>query len=234
MTSYQLFQYSKFDLVDSIGSKVETPQKQAIEGSQAEPYTSVEKLAVYDYGRYKFQVLAFDHESTMRGTTVRVAGREDYYDDAIRKRSFEGYICEEHNLLILACGKDKANSAMKRLKRHFSTKIDYERGEVDFPFLVQRVDNVVGGWISDLPHTNVTSVGLFGDHVNLSDDFSRHQAVGSLRALYIHLVIDGIEHRFLISRDRSVVIFQPGTIAEDLQTIMALRPLLWGTNSITF
>lgn len=227
MKAYHFFDVERFDLGLSVGETLETPQAQVLGGveNDKEPETSVTFVTNNFMGQ--FQHYSFMHEWKTRNKTVRAYGREDYWDNPIMTKSFDGYYHPDHQVLILQTSKQVARAAVRRLSRAYPERLEASVGSVDFPFIVERAANVTGSWIGNLPYGNVTSVGLFGDHVNLSTEYTNHMRAGELKALYVELIVEGDMKRFMITKDRAVVIYEDQSIVDDLRLLMAVRPLLY-------
>ncbi|MED1721016.1 hypothetical protein [Brevibacillus laterosporus] len=88
-------------------------------------------------------------------------------------------------------------------------------------------NNVWGGWFGKIGHGSLKSAALFGDHVNLSEDFSRLDAAGTLTSLNCALTFEKKSFDFTITLNKTVVIMQHGTPEEDLDLLLALKPILY-------
>ncbi|MFW5438811.1 hypothetical protein [Paenibacillus apiarius] len=101
------------------------------------------------------------------------------------------------------------------------------RSDVDFPYLIQHSTNVWGSWFGGLNTGTLRSAALFGDHVNLSDDFDRLKAAGNLSSLNCALSFEKITYDFTITLNKTVVIMKPKTPEEDIDLLLALKPILY-------
>lgn len=197
--------------------------------NDSEPISSV-SLTSRDFYR-GFDKLKFVHEAEKR-TTGRAYGMDQQFSSFIARDSFDGYLNSELELLLISAGKQKVNGVIRRLKKAYPQGFDVKRYTVDFTNIIEVVTNVRGSWISELPDTNVRSVGLFGDHVNLSADFSRHTAVGNLSALNVILQLDNQDVSFMITKDCTIVLYQDQSIEEELDLTLALWKLFAENDAI--
>ena len=226
MKAYYFFEVDRFDLF--AGANIISTPQQLVVGDQiekfSEPRTEV-RLATDNFYQ-GFNRMVFEHENKSKKRKIRTYG-DTAFNEFIPQNSFVGYYNSDIKVLILQTSKSNAREAIKRLTKYFPDKISVEQGHVNYPHIIQRVDNVWGGWIGGLNYGNLKSAGLFGDHVNLSEDFDRFSAAGKLSCLNVQLEFDRRTLDFMITKDRGVVFLSRLTDEEELDILIQLRPILY-------
>lgn len=200
MKSYHLLTIIAFDT--SLNEYCSKQQFSMIE--DAEPISRLTKCADNYYKDFsKYQLF---HESK-KNDTGRAYGRFDSFEKYVDQKCFNVYLWKEKNILIFEANKSSVNGCIKRLKRDYgANNFNLKREPVDFKRVISRAVNITGGWFGDLSG-NVTSIGLFGDHVNLSGEYDRYSAIGTLSALTIEVDLNGSIYSFMITKDRSIVLY---------------------------
>lgn len=224
MRAYHLFDVETFEIINEGNTNVVTPQQTSIEQGDAEPLSEL-SLTTVNY--YKgFQKMVVKHEQTRR-KSGRAYGEDILFNKFIENKSMNAYYSPKHNLFIIEGSKGSVNGAVKRFSRYFGDKFKVSRSKVDFPYVIKHSNNVWGGWFGKIGHGSLKSAALFGDHVNLSEDFSRLDAAGTLTSLNCALTFEKKSFDFTITLNKTVVIMQHGTPEEDLDLLLALKPILY-------
>lgn len=170
----------------------------------AQPATSL-KLITKDF-YLDFAKYELFHERKKRDTG-RAYGRYDSFDQYINQKTFNAYLWKTQNLFIFEANKESVNGAIKRLKRQYGkSTFNMVRVPVDFQKILRRADNITGSWFGGIKG-NVTSVGIYGDHVNLSKDYDRFAASGELSSVTITVNLTKGLYTFMITKDCAIVIY---------------------------
>ena len=228
MKAYHFFDVASFTLLDN-KTNVATPQQLTIQDQQdSEPLSKMELL---QRGYYKsFDKFIISHEKIKR-KSGRAYGEDLIFDKFVENNNVTGYYNEESKLLILEGNKGTVNGAVKRFQKYFPQEFSVSRSPVDFAYLVSRTNNVWGSWFGGLNTGTLKSAALFGDHVNLSDDYDRMKAAGKLSSLNCALTFEKLSYDFTITANKTVVLMQNRTPEEDIDLLLALKPILYKEDS---
>lgn len=216
MKSYHLLTIRNFD--ESVSEYCSKQQYSLIE--DAEPISSLKKSVENYYKDFnKYQLF---HEAKKNGVG-RAYGRGDSFDKYIDQKVFNVFLWKSKKILIFESNKSSVNSCIKRFKRDYGeNNFNLIREPVDFSKVLRRAINITGGWFGEIDG-NVNSVGIFGDHVDLSGDYDKYAAVGKLSSLTIEVDLGGDIYMFMITKDRSVVLFNNNDdIEKDLDLIVQI------------
>jgi hypothetical protein len=208
-----------------------TAQQNTLPGSgvDPEPISSL-KLINKDYYR-GWWLLEGIHETVERKPR-RLHGDPEYVNQSITggDKPFDVFYIPDEKILLFRASKHKTKGIIRRLIKYYPNHISYKKGEVDFVKLLDKLQNskIIGSWFSNLKG-QVTSVGLFGDRVNLDDKFNYYKAVGTMSALTIEIYIKNQKEptTIMITRERGVVIYDNWNQKEDLDFLMDIKPLLF-------
>lgn len=97
--------------------------------------------------------------------------------------------------------------------------------EIDFEYILPRINEMSGVWVSDLRRVNVKTIGFFGHHVNKSKEFEEISKEGNVSAVIIAYTNFKTreEHKIGISKKGTVTLYDTFNQLEDeLEIIMAL------------
>ena len=130
-------------------------------------------------------------------------------------------------MFIIEGNKPSVNGSVKKFNKIFPDQIYVERSNVDFPYLVQHTHNVWGGWLNGFNDGNLKSIALYGDHVDLSQDYNRYKVSGSLSSLNCSITFEKTAYDFMITANKTVVIMQSRTPEEDLDLLLFIKPMLY-------
>jgi len=133
------------------------------------------------------------------------------------------------DFLIFRGPRHAGRGAFRRLAQRFPEAVSVEEGRVDFAYVLEHIKgDVAGSWFTGL-QGRVKSAGMFGDNVRLDPDFEKY-GPETMSALYLDLVVEGRRStlQVIITANRSVVIQDDLTPEEDLDFLLAVKPLLFG------
>ena len=95
---------------------------------------------------------------------------------------------------------------------------------VDFDILRPLIPSVSGAWFSEMQASNLSSAGVFGSHVDKSNEFQHAELIGKLKALICPYVIEGVTFTVMITEDAGVVMYNNfETEIDSLSVVMDLK-----------
>lgn len=227
MKSYHFLDVTNFELFDNKpeGKVITTKKQLAVDGSDDEPSSSI-KLIKRDYYR-GFDKYIINHEKVKR-KKGRAYGEDLFFNSFVESVSMNVYYNTLDNLLIIEGNKGSVNSFIREFHKEFPKDIFYvTRSNVNFPNLIRYTENVWGGWLSDFNDGNLKSVALYGNRVNLSEDYNRYEAAGKLSSLNCSITFERESYDFMITANKTVVVMQNRTPEEDIDLLVFLKPMLY-------
>lgn len=225
MRAYHFLDVEKFTIFDD-KDEVLTPQQMSMVNDK-EDLEPVSKMKLISRQYYKgFHKLIITHEDVKK-KSGRAYGEDQFFEHFVENKTLNGYYSPEMKLLIIEGNKGAVNGSVKRFSKYYPENFTVRRSNVDFAYLVQHSSNVWGSWFGGLNTGTLKSAALFGDHVNLSDDFDRMKAVGTLSSLNCSLTFEKTSYDFTITSNKTVVLMQNRTPEEDIDLLLALKPILY-------
>ncbi|MCZ0757039.1 hypothetical protein [Anoxybacillus sp. J5B_2022] len=224
MRAYHFLDVETLELFTNGVTSVSTAQQLSIEQEDNEPKSEM-RLTTLDFYR-GFQKYVIVHERVKR-KEGRAYGEDLLFTQYIESKSMNAYYNPQIKLLLIEGDKGGVNGFIKKFEKVFPNKFKVSRSQVDFQYVVEHSHNVWGGWISGFNNGTLRSVALFGDHVNLSEDYNRLEAAGKLSSLNCSLTFERKSYDFTITSNKTVVIMQTMTPEEDLDLLLHLKPILY-------
>jgi hypothetical protein len=226
MKAYHFLDVDRFSLFDnkSENTVISTQQQLSTDQIDNEPRSDL-KLIKRSY--YKnFDKYIVNHEKIKR-KQGRAYGEDLIFNQFIENVSMNVYYHPKMKILLMDGNKGAVNDFIKKFEKQFPEDISIHRSNVDFPYLIQHSHNVWGGWLNGFNDGNLKSVALYGDHVNLSEDYTRYKAAGKLSSLNCSITFEKRSYDFMITANRTVVIMQNRTPEEDIDLLLFLKPILY-------
>jgi len=220
--AYQFYCVEK--IVLEPGETIATPCEQVLEGTDFdEPPRSTICLTGSRLAGYEHIRLTHEDEKQKPG---RAHGTR--FERAIYSTEMNAYYDRDSSILIINGPRAAARACATRLHKTRSDIFEVTPLPVDLMSVIEEVQNTKGAWLTDLPMAgNVSSVGLFGDHVDLSADFTKYQALATLTAITVELPYSREQRTFMITRHGTVVFYGPGDAYKDLTFMRRLYGLLY-------
>lgn len=105
---------------------------------------------------------------------------------------------------------------------------------LDFNKLRPRLEFIKGAWFGAMKRPNLATTGMFGPHVDRSDEFKHAEASGELKNLIIELEVEDLTHTTMLGSDGAIMLYKPyQTYQDELDVILvALRGLLKGALTV--
>ena len=116
--------------------------------------------------------------------------------------------------LLVKTKKKVAADFTKRL----NTKIDafvVRPTSLDFDCLRPRLELIRGAWFGNIRQPHLASAGVFGQHVDLSDEFKHAEEVGELKNLLIELQAGESTHTVMVTGGGGIVLYYSYQTVED-------------------
>lgn len=226
MKAYHFWDIHRFDILRLLDGNGElTTEQQLSIGDEDDEPRSVIKFIKKQY--YKgFDKYIINHEKVKR-KYGRAYGEDLLFNRFIESNSMNAYYHPEHSLLLIEGNKGSVNGFVKKLQKVYPDSFMLARSSVDFPYLIEHSTNVWGGWLNGFNDGGLKSVALFGDHVNLSEDYNRLEAAGKLSSLNCSISFEKTNYDFTITANKTVVIMQNRTPEQDLDLLLFLKPILY-------
>jgi hypothetical protein len=228
---HRSYYFVEFEVLKIPNEGFKTHQQQTLDGTgvNAEPVSSL-KMVEPNY--YKgWSRLIGTHERYDR-TPRRMAGNPEYLHESITggDKPFDVFYNPQIKRMILKTSKTTVKGLLRKMIKNYPSSFVPKEGQVNFAYLLDRLQNttVIASWFNNLKG-QVTSVGLFGDRVNLDDKFNYYKAIGSMSALTVELSIKGQNQpsTIMITKDRGVVIYENWDQKQDLDFLFNIQPLLF-------
>jgi hypothetical protein len=87
--------------------------------------------------------------------------------------------------------------------------------QLDFQSLRPQIEVITGGWFGQMRAANISSAGMFGSHVDKSDEFIRAERIGTLRQLLCPIMHNDSTYSVSIMSNGGVVLFDSFDTPED-------------------
>ena len=131
--------------------------------------------------------------------------------------------------LLVRTKKKVAGDFVQRLNKHIR-EFDVRPIRMDFILLRPRIEMIRGAWFGAMRQPNLRSTGVFGHHVDQSEEFQHAESVGELRNLQIEIVQDDVTHTVMLGADGGFVLYNAyRTHEEEIEVVYpSLRGLLNG------
>ena len=149
------------------------------------------------------------------------------YPGRARGKTFQEYITPYHfsvftprdegadsQSLIVATKGKVAVDFVKRLNNKIEV-FDVEERRIDFDKLRPLVGHVKGAWFGKMNAANISATGIFGPHVDQSDEFKHAENIGKLNAIMGYYPMDKVAYTTTITRTGGVVLFDAFDTEED-------------------
>jgi len=220
--AYQFYRVEK--LLLKPGETITTPHEQVLEGTDFdEPPRSTMCITGSSLAGYEHIRLTHEDEKQKPG---RAHGTR--FERAIYSTEMNAYYDRDNGILIINGPRAAAQTCTTRLHKTRSDVFEVKPLPIDLMSVVEEVNNTRGAWLTGLPVAgNVTSVGLFGDHVDLSADFSKYSALATLSAITVELTFSREQRTFMVTRHGTVVFYGQGDAYKDLMFMRSLYGLLY-------
>lgn len=227
MRSYHFLDVINFNLFEDKPEEfvLSTTSQLATDGIDDQPSSSM-KLIKRDYYR-GFDKYIIHHEKIKR-KKGRAYGEDLFFNSFVESTSMNAYLNKEFNLLLIEGNKGSVNDFIRKFEKEFSKELfKLTRSNVYFPHFIRHTENVWGGWLNGFNDGNLKSVALYGNRVNLSEDYNRFEAAGKLSSLNCSITFEKESYDFMITANKTVVIMQNKTQEEDIDLLLFLRPMLY-------
>lgn len=178
--------------------------------------------------------------SDYRATVDRLEAVHDFrkrlrYPGRARSHVFQEYVSEyrfpvfvdrqspnEERVLMVRTKAEVAKDFMERLRK-VPEFIAVER-RVDFGAMRPQLSFIRGAWFANMRSANLASAGMFGEHVDRSDEFMRAERLGTLSSLTVFYPCGGREYHTMITSSGTIVLYESFETEEDeLDVALAIK-----------
>ena len=223
-----IYQVEQFDLFDDRDQEIMVYQADITDDpdftASNEPVTKL-KLIAPDFHR-KFQYIEIEHESKK---TNHIRIKNEFYDLFFIKQSMVAFYNPDESVLLIMASKDLAREIVDRISKKFQRKFKLvpaeERKKFDFDKINTDADliNTWGAWFKNIGYSNITSMALFGDHVQLSEKYEEN--IDNISSINVELSIDGEPITLIISKDLRIAVLTNATDAQMIDYYYVVKNL---------
>lgn len=221
--SYTLCLVNSFKNRDTFRTK----QQLTLEGMEENPesyYTLQDgdymSLTLRNLGENKIELLPFSDEIEGEQINImeysafqdvkqkrhgRVFGRTFHW--YLEPNEFPFYFAESRNLLLVGAGKDTVDAFLKQMRDDKESGFDAQRFEVDFTLLQPLIPVISGAWVAKMKNQYLKSAGLFGNHVDRSEEFKAAVRSGQISSLMFHYPYQGSDLQIAITKSGSIIFY---------------------------
>lgn len=225
--SFHFYGIDKFENLDSFET---AEQLSLLANSPDNQETSKTKLTKLQDnflpGVIRFEAL---HEYLVR-LKFSARARGTSFREFVSPYKFQAYLqngnSKELPYFIVGTKSEVAEDFVKRLNeraegfRSHPLKVDFEK-------LRPLIEVVVGAWFRDMKAANLQSAGVFGAHVERSEEFKHAESVGHLGNLMISYSWNDDQYIITLTEDAGVVLFTQFEVEEDaLKLILDIKEKL--------
>jgi hypothetical protein len=212
-TSYHIFQLERFPSQ----ALFETEEQLTLfdNDEQNMEVVSTKVSFAKDFGEYGLRKFDVMHDFLVK---LKYPGRA-------RRLTFGEYVCpyvfpcyipvgQPQRFILVQTKNTVAKDFISRLNGRLSS-FSAKSLRVDFEALRPKLPSVNGAWFSNMQASHLSTAGVFGSHVDRSDEFQHAEIVGKLKALIWPHVINGITFTMMITEEGGVVIYSSFATEED-------------------
>lgn len=227
MKSYHFLDVINFNLFNDRPEEhvITTSAQLATDGTDDQPSSSMKLIRRNYYKGFDKYIIHHEKIKRKRG---RAYGEDLFFDSFVETTSMSAYFSPQLKLLIIEGNKGSVNDFVRKFNKEFSDDLfKVTRSNVNFPHFIRHTENVWGGWLNGFNDGNLKSVALYGNRVNLSEDYNRFEAAGKLSSLNCSITFEKESYDFMITANKTVVIMQNRTHEEDLDLLLFIKPMLY-------
>jgi hypothetical protein len=168
--------------------------------------------AVHDF------LFHLDHPGRARGNTFR---------EFVTPYHFTAFLAESGSIpgrkgLLVRTKKKVAQDFVGRLNR-FRSDFVADQLSIAFEPLRPRLPLIRGAWFGAMRAPNLASTGVFGHHVDQSEEFRHADSLGDLTNLLVEHVVDGQPHTLMLTADAGIILYNAyAGPAEELAVVRAV------------
>ncbi|KHO63272.1 hypothetical protein THYS13_13930 [Thermoanaerobacter sp. YS13] len=215
---------SQNNLPKRLGEKFEIMQQITIWEEENNKTSSIEYIGKSEYGNYDKYKITYFVEQTING----------YYKDIkieniLVKEERVFFVNTEENYILIKAPKNDAYKIINILKQ--SNKIKVDEPTLDLKELrnklsqdKSRIKSIIGAWITNIENTNLNTIAIFGDEVDLSDEFDEYVSQGESKIAI--LVIDFDTETIAINKNYSAIFYNRRSESKLLEGYEIVKGLL--------
>lgn len=207
MMAMSIYQVKQFDLLIERDEVITAYQADVTcEPNSKIPAESITelKLITKDFHR-GFSYIQIEHE-TKKTDNIRI--QDHFYEFFFMRQKKVAFYNQNEKILLILANKQLAKEIVGRIlnthREKFKLVPETEQKEFDFDKINRDADliNTWGAWFKNVGFGNVTSMAIFGDHVQLHSTYEDH--VDKLSSINVEMLIDGEPMKLIISKDMRI------------------------------
>lgn len=122
---------------------------------------------------------------------------------------------EPFQYALVGTKKKVAHDFVRRMNRE-ERVFQLDATQIDFECLRPRLTYITGAWFGSMRAANLSTTGLFGHHVDQSDEFRHAESTGELKNLLVEVVDDGgLAHSVMITADGGIILYRTYQTEDD-------------------
>lgn len=218
---YQFFIVHEFPQLEIGELPIKTIQQQALLPEERENMPATEISAVGIADSPQFLKYFVRHESYLK---VRGRYMNQPITQIVAWHDFHIYMHHEKQIMFVDVARAISKEMVNRVSesradfRVSESRIDLARLGLDLK------DRIRGGWFGNLMISDVSTIGLFGLTVGMSQEWETYEQVGQLKSIDVELEdTSGARHLVKIGANRSVVLYSSFPEADALNFVLALQ-----------
>ncbi len=207
---YNLFRFTKFPSWRGTKRRIHGSHSPGLFGESARTkIVSCEKRFMNRYEVY----------DVLHELLVKVGGRTFDYKDAGTKREpyefnsfyrpyeFKAYLDRDKTLFICNIGKRVARDLVRTLSKQSKIFL-FEALSIDIKSLLPELRELKGAWFANCSAAYLSSMGVFGTHVERSDEFKHAEDVGQMSSILIRYFYSEALYSIMLTRECGVVFME--------------------------
>lgn len=228
MKTMSIYQISQFDLFDKkdyerMGFQSDITDNNGYKAS-IEPITEL-KLINPNFYR-DFSYIEITHESQKKDQ-IRI--KSEFYDLFFMMQKTVAFYNPNEKILLITANKELSREIVDRIADKFHEKFKLvpieEQKSFDFKKITNNSNliNTWGAWFKNIGYGNVTSMALFGDHVQLDSKYEEN--FDKISSLNVDLSIDGKPLSLIISKDLRITVLSKAEYSEMIDYYFVVKNL---------
>lgn len=202
-----IYQVEQFDLLIERDQEITAYQADVTcEPDSKIPAESITKLKLITEDFHRgFSYIQIEHE-TKKTDNIRI--QDNFYEFFFMRQKKVAFYNQTEKILLILANKQLAKEIVGRILNTYREKFklvpESEQKEIDFDKINIDADliNTWGAWFRDVGFGNVTSMAIFGDHVQLHSTYEDH--VDKLSSINVEMFVGNEPLKVIISKDMRI------------------------------
>lgn len=219
---------SNNQLPKELGQKIQIMQQISIWDEENSKISSIEFIGKSEYGNYdKYKITYFIIQA------VNGYYKDTKIENILVQEERVFFVSPNNDYILIKAPKNDANKIISILKQ--SRYIEITEPTLDLKELrnklsqdKSRIKSIVGAWITNIESANLNTIAIFGDEVDLSDEFDEY--VSQDESKIAVLVIDFGEETIAIKKDYGAIFYNRRSESKLLEGYEIVKQLLSSYN----